>query len=118
MSHIQQSLVRDLKRFGVLTEQLSLANGYHRKLQAVPELWIKVIEHTSFLLYDATLNVRIQCICNGIHQQPLCEVCNGITKMRVSGRFRYTFPTFCSSKCSAGYDLTIIKRRLTYMKKA
>lgn len=117
MSIVQRSIVRDLQRVGVITESLDMANGHNRKLVAVPEVCQRVVEYTSYLQYDAPLNARVQCIIIGIITQPTCQTCGELTQMRTSGRFRYTFPTFCSSKCSSNDDITMVKKRLTNTKK-
>lgn len=117
MSRNQLVIVRDLIRTGIVTEHYDMTNGHRRKMLHEPELCQRVVEYTSFLQYNAPLTIRVQCIIKGITEQHYCETCGTLVHMRDSGRFRYTFPSFCSQKCSASNEMTIIKKRLTNNRK-
>ena len=113
MSRLQRTIVTDLVRVGVLRESFDMANNYSRKFANHPELIQSVLQYTSYLHYDAPLNVRIQCIVRGISEQPICKTCKSNVEMRVSGRYRYTFPTHCSQKCVARDPIIVERKRQT-----
>ena len=117
MSVIQSALVRDLVNIGVLRESLDMANNYNRKFANHPEVIQRVLNYTSFLHYDAPLNVRIQCVVRGISEQPICKVCKDSLTMRETGRYRYTFPSHCSQKCVARDPIIVERKRQTNLKK-
>jgi hypothetical protein len=81
-----------------------------------PKLIQFLIDYTRDLRYDADIKMRLHCLLNGITEQPYCR-CGVILKMRMTGRFAYTFPTHCSNKCTSGDEDVIQKRKDTNMKK-
>lgn len=113
MSVVQRSLVGELVRANIITPDYNMTNGYKKKLLCWPGLCQRVVEYTSFLKYNAPLNIRIQCIIRGFVEQPVCDVCGTDVKMRENGRFRYTFPHNCGKVCSAKNPQTISKKKAT-----
>jgi hypothetical protein len=93
-------LLRLLRERGIISNDGITTRGI-TNLKKHPLLWQKVIEQTCFLQYNANLRARIQCIIRGIIEQPTCATCGKIVKMRTTGQFRNTFPTYCSNKCIA-----------------
>lgn len=98
-----------VKRDGIT----SLCKNYINKLYEHADLLQKIIENTTFIQYPASITVRVQCVIQGIQSQPTCANCKAPLKMRENGRFRYTFPIFCSSKCTSSNDVTKQKRNRT-----
>lgn len=99
---------------GILNKDgLSINPAGIRRLLRHTDLLQQVVEHTSFLQYNASLKVRLQCIIQRITDQPVCYVCKTIVKMRIDGRYRNTFPTFCSSECASSEQTVKQKRRNT-----
>ena len=98
-------IIIQLLEKGVINKNGVLSSQYTRKLNAHPNLLQKIIENTSFLKYNAPLNVRIKCIVDNIRDQPRCLNCNNVVIMSTSGSpyRKYKFPTFCSPACSANY---------------
>lgn len=117
MSVTQRTIVSNLVRLGVLRENLDMGNNYHRKVNKYPEVIQSVLVYTSFLHYDAPLNVRIQCVVRGISEQPICITCKSNVVMRESGRYRYTFPTHCSQRCVARDPIIVERKRQTNLAK-
>ena len=117
MSITQHAIINNLVRIGVLRETLDMGNNYHRKVNRHPEIIQSVVTYTSFLQYDAPLNVRIQCIVRGVSEQPICTTCKSSVVMRETGRYRYTFPTHCSQRCVARDPIITEKKRQTNLAK-
>lgn len=88
---------------------------FQSKLNKFPELAALIVENTSFLLYSAPLIVRIHCLIDGIKHQPKCQTCGNIVEMRISGRERYSFPSFCSQRCVSTNKTVQTKKRQTVM---
>ena len=98
-----------LKLHGIIMDN-KLVTRFRSRLLKTPELMQMIADHTSFLQYDAEINVRVQCILQSITEQPACLTCDGILKMRTTGKYTNTFPTFCCQKCSATHASTKQKR--------
>jgi hypothetical protein len=94
-------LVHILKAHGVINPNNTVNVKFDKKLLAHPVLLAQVIKNTQFLRYNAPILVRIHCILQGWYSQPVCVKCGVPTKMRLSGRERFTFPRYCSGKCAA-----------------
>lgn len=102
-----------LKSSGILLDTGRLSTKYKRILDSTPELVVLLVRATAYLKYDAPHNVRIRCVLAFMDKQPTCSTCGGIVEMAVSGPRRYTWPTYCSSKCFAGLSTTVTKRERT-----
>lgn len=88
-----------------------------RELLAIEPKYIQLIlEYTKQLKYDADILTRLHCVMKGITEQPVCS-CGGILKMRMTGRYAYTFPTHCSNKCTSNDSSVIEKRKNTNIEK-
>jgi len=77
----------------------------------------KLVEYTSFLHYDASPVERLHVVQQNIVTQPTCKACNGIVKMRTSGRYRATFPTYCSARCLSNQETVKEKRKATNLQR-
>ena len=106
-----------LKENDILNENLSFRKKFKKQLLENPAIVQIILNNTQFLKYDADLKVRICCIIKNITYQPTCKICNNILKMRMDGRYRNTFPTFCGAKCFAKDDEMIEKRKKTCVEK-
>jgi hypothetical protein len=84
-----------------------------RKLMNQPVLMQAVIDATSFLRGSACPKTRLHVLLLGITEQPVCQTCGRDVKMRLNGKYRFTFPTYCSSACFAGLADTNEKRSTT-----
>ena len=112
-----QLFIQKLISRGVLKNNNTLYIKYKKVLQQDAEILNEIIAHTSFLQYDADLKARIHSILKGITKQPTCSTCNTILKMRMDGRYRYTFSDTCGSKCFSSKEEVKKKRKQTNMKK-
>lgn len=102
----------------ILNEDLTLHPGTIRRIECNDQLLENLQEMTHYLEYDAPLKARLQCILQDIRRQPKCRSCGKVLKMRLDGRYRFTFPTYCeSTKCFADNRQVKIKRRKTNIKK-
>ena len=110
-------MINILKEQGILTTDLAIHCNAKRIIGNNSEIRTLILDSTSFLEYDADISVRIKCILLGINYQPRCKECNNYVKMRISGRNRNTFPTFCSQKCSNSNDNVKNKRKTTCIEK-
>jgi len=110
-------ITRILKQYLIINTDNSLNIRFQSKLNKLPELIQMILDYTIFLQYSAPIKARLHCILKDITQQPTCSQCNTAVKMRLDGKYIYTFPTFCSSKCIAADDTIKEKRRQTNMKK-
>lgn len=112
-----EHLVFKLKQNNIINQDNTLNIRFKSKLNKVPELTYKITEATTFLQYSASIKVRLHCILQGITEQPLCKSCGAVLHMRTDGVYRYTFPTFCSSKCLSNDKTTHEKRKQTNLDK-
>lgn len=102
--------IAELISHKVLTQDLKLSTKAVYLINKNVSLLQLIYQQTSFLEYDACIKTRLRCIIQDITEQPKCESCYGVLKMRLSGRDIYTFPTYCSSKCFSGLETTKTKR--------
>lgn len=106
-----------LRKAGIVTITGRLSTKYKRVLAVQTELLEFIVAFTDFLTYDAPISVRIHCILKLIDTQPVCKICRTPVKMQTTGRGLYTFPTYCSSRCT-GNDIQIInKRKITCLER-
>lgn len=83
-----------------------------------PLLAQHVVELTSFLRGgNNCLKTRLHVLLQGITTQPTCKQCGNDVYMRLDGRYRYTFPTYCSSMCLSSAPEVKSKRLSTNLKK-
>jgi hypothetical protein len=106
-------LIHILKQYGVITTDNKLHIKFMKKLMTYPTLSQAVVEATYFLRGSACLKTRLHALLQGISEQPVCKTCGKDVKMRLNGKYRFTFPTYCSSACFAGLEETNEKRNLT-----
>jgi len=105
-------LLQIMKSYKIIDADGTVNARYKKKLLAFPELMQKIIYATRFLRYEASVLTRIQCLIRGVREQPTCKTCGRVTKMRMNGRERYTFPRYCSGRCAAK-DPEIQAKRVT-----
>ncbi len=113
-----QHLIYQLQLNNILTNERRLAWKAETRLLTNSEMAAAVTTATSFLLYSACLKTRLHCILQGVTEQPRCNACNCVVRMRMSGRYRFTFPRFCSSKCSGDDNSVKSKRHNTMSNKS
>lgn len=92
--NLKQKLVQEKVIFPNLTKIKKSAN-----LKESTSLFNEVIQATSWIEYSACITTRLICIIKNYIHQPKCPICNSPIKLPLSGRKRYAFPEFCSSKC-------------------
>ena len=69
-----------------------------------PEYLQHIVEQTCFLRYDAPIKARLQCIIQGITEQPVCKRCGEPCKMTLNGsKYNNKFSEYCGRRC-AGLD--------------
>ncbi|MCK9369641.1 hypothetical protein M0R04_07015 [Candidatus Dojkabacteria bacterium] len=107
------AMVHYLKQHKILNGDLSLYVKYKKILNNNPEIIQKILDHTLFLKYSACIKTRLHCIINEITTQPTCGCCGHIVKMRLDGIYRFTFPTYCGSKCFSSTIEVREKRKQT-----
>lgn len=113
MWYLRGAILEELKKYNILVHGKINKKFKHLLLKYYPHLIQMINNATTFLEYSADLKTRIHCIERGIREQPRCKTCNNPTKMRLTGREKYTFPQFCSSACAAKNEQTKDKRRNT-----
>lgn len=106
-----------LQQNHIINEDLSLNIRFASHIKKKPELAAVIVQATAFLRYSAPIKARLHVIIQGLTEQPLCATCGTPTEMRLDGRFRYTFPNFCGSKCFADDAAVKKKRSQTNIKK-
>lgn len=123
MNHTQEKLVltpgkllQQLKLLRVI-ENDKLSSRLNSVIKRNPQLAYDIVQLTSFLKYDASIKIRIHCLMQQLTQQPTCKTCGVDVKMREDGRYRYTFPDYCSSKCFSQVKEIKKKRAATNKKK-
>jgi hypothetical protein len=109
-------LMTALSQAGVLTKTVRISTKYYELLMVRPKLIQFLIDYTKNLRYNADIKVRLHCLISGITKQPYCK-CGSILKMRMTGRFAYTFPSHCSNKCTSKDKNVIQKRKDTNIEK-
>lgn len=108
-------LIHLLKQYKIIDADNTLNVKYSRRLMAEPILMQAIINATSFLRGSASAKVRLHALLQGITSQPVCKACNKDVYMRLTGKYRFTFPTFCSSVCSSN-DINVQKKRIQTLK--
>ena len=111
------ALIHTLKNHKIIKENGTLNNRFQVRLNSNPMLSQLIVEHTGFLRYSAPLKTRLHCVLQGVVEQPTCKTCGKVVKMRENGKYRYTFPTFCSNKRSARDGMTKQRRVNTNVRK-
>lgn len=111
-------LLHILKQQGIINDDNTLHIKFKKKLMEAPELAQLVVDHTSFLRGNKNcLKTRLHVLKLGITTQPVCETCGVDVHMRLDGKYRYTFPVFCSSGCFSSNDDVKKKRKITNIQK-
>lgn len=105
-------LIEKLIVVGVIKKSGRLSPKYNEILAYNPDHVQWLLEYTKHLRYNACMKTRLHCLLQGINYQPYC-VCGAPLRMRITGRFAYTFPTHCSNKCTAADPSVTEKRRNT-----
>lgn len=110
-------LIQQLKQYGVLTDSNRLSRKYLRILRNAPELMQVLLNATTFYVTSASPKERIHAVLQGISSQPVCEECGVHLNMRLTGKFIYTYATYCGSKCSSKQLKTKDKIRISRLLK-
>lgn len=113
MWYLRGAIIEELKKYNIVVNGELNKKFNHLLLKYCPRLIQIINAATVFLEYPADIKTRIHCILKGVREQPTCGTCGRPTKMRLTGRERYTFPEFCSSSCAAKNNKIIDKRRKT-----
>jgi hypothetical protein len=111
-------LIHILKQHRILEQDDTLNIKFNKRLIESPTLLAHLIESTSFLRGTVCNKTRLHVLLQNIMEQPTCIQCGQNVKMRLSGRERYTFPKYCSTKCIASSAETKAKRLQTNSKKS
>lgn len=104
-------LIHLLKQYRIIDSDNTLNVKFNKRLMSEPVLMQALIDATSFLRGSANAKVRLHALIQGIQTQPVCKSCGKDVSMRVSGLYRFSFPTYCGSKCSSN-DPDVIERRV------
>ena len=112
-----KQFIQKLIKHRVLKDENTLYIKYKKILQSDIYILNEIVTNTAFLQYDADLKARIHCILKNITEQPVCSGCGKVLKMRMDGRYRYTFSNTCGSKCFSGNEEVKNKRKATNQKK-
>lgn len=110
-------LKQELILRGLILPELVLYKKFKKRLTEQPELLEELMMVTSFLEYDADIKARLHCVMNDIVVQPKCSTCGNVLKMRMDGKYRFTFSKTCGSKCFAGDNEVKRKRKETNLRK-
>lgn len=108
-------LIHLLKQYRIIDADNTLNVKFNKRLMEEPVLMQALINATSFLRGSANAKVRLHVLIQGITTQPICKHCQKDVFMRVSGPGRFSFPTYCSSKCSTN-DPDVIAKRVQSLK--
>ena len=108
-------LIHQLYNIGVITDEYTICTRFQVRLNEYPELLQRITTVTKFLEYGASIRERIHCILQGITTQPKCCICGKTLHMRLQGRFKNTFSTYCSRQCMASSEQVKHKRRLRHV---
>ena len=101
------------KQHRVINFDNSLCRKFNKTLTNNPSLMQLLINSTSFLRVNACKKTRLHVLIQGINEQPICVTCGRDVSMRLSGKYRYTFPSYCRSACFSGSVEVQAKRRST-----
>lgn len=104
-------LIYILKHYKIIDPDNTLNVKYYKRLMDKPTLMQALIDVTSFMRGSADAKTRLHVLLQGITEHPTCQTCGRDVSMRLSGKYRFTFPTFCSSKCSTT-DPAVQMRRI------
>lgn len=110
-------LLHILKRRGIINSDNSLHVKFNKTLKNDPELTQLLIGVTSFLRGSACTKTRLHVLLSSLINQPVCKTCSNDVHMRLTGKYRYTFPDYCCSKCFAGTNAVKSKRTATNLLK-
>lgn len=110
-------LIRILINRGIVQRDYTLNPVFYKRLMNDPELTQLVLNLTAFLRVDACLKMRVHVILQGIVSQPTCATCGKDVGMRLSGRYRFTFPRHCCSACTSKDPEVLAKRAGTNLRK-
>lgn len=93
-------LIHLLKQYKVINDDNTLSVKFKSRLMEKPILAQHLVEITSFLRGNGNcLKTRLHVLLQGITIQPSCKQCGNDVHMRLDGKYRYTFPTYCGTKC-------------------
>lgn len=106
-----KDLRAQLTEINVILEKSGRLNPrYKYILSNSPQYLQAIVEGTCFLKYDAPIKARLQCIVQGITEQPLCKLCKKPCKMTLGGsKANNKFSAYCGRHC-AGADSQNINR--------
>lgn len=105
-------LIRVLQQYGIIQQDLSLNPVFRKRLLANPAIAQHLLEWTSFMRGDVCFKMRLHALIQGIDYQPTCVVCGRDVIMRLTGRYRFSFPTHCCQQC-VGNDTNVIAMRIS-----
>lgn len=108
--------IHALIEIGVLKRSGRISPKAREILACEPRYIQYILEYTKNLKYNADILTRLHCVMKGITEQPVCS-CGSILRMRMTGRYAYTFPTHCSNKCTSNDKSVIEKRKSTNIEK-
>lgn len=95
-----------------------ISPGWRRILKKRPEIEEWLITATSFLEGEnIPMMERVRVVLVGLSTQPHCENCGKSVRMRLTGKHVNTYPSFCSTKCTATSDSVREKRQATIRSK-
>ena len=106
-------LIQVLMNNGIVKQDHTLNPVFLKRLMNNPELTQVVLNMTSFLRGDVCLKTRLHALLQGITTQPVCTVCGRDVSMRLTGRYRFTFPSHCSGSCTSRDPIVLEKRAAT-----
>jgi hypothetical protein len=110
-------LLQYLKSKNIINTDDSLHIKFAKTLANNPDVAQAILDYTSFLTYDACMKARLHTVLSNITTQPVCETCKKVLKMRMDGRYRYTYPTYCGSKCFSNIESISDARKKTNLEK-
>lgn len=103
-------LLQLLLKHGIVQQDSTLNPVFHKRLMNNPTLTQALLDMTSFLRGDVCLKTRVHALLQGITTQPTCIICGRDVAMRMSGRYRFTYPTHCSNACISK-DPSVLNQR-------
>lgn len=108
-------LINQLQQIRVLNANGRISPKFREILSYEPDYIQKLLDYTRNIRYNACLHARLHCLLLGIQDQPYCR-CGNVLRMRMTGRYAYTFPTHCSNKCTANNVDVRERRRQSLLK--
>ena len=110
-------LLDELKNKGIIKPNGKLHIRFRKKLDADQTgLGNQIIKATHFLNPKADMRERIHCIIQDITEVPKCKTCKKEVQFRIDGKYRNTYPVYCSSPCFSN-DENIKHKRSETVKK-